>query len=137
MMTADQVEILLIEDDPRDVRLTLRALERENVRNRVEVTRDEEKAPDFVFCRGSFTLRSLTHTLVSDGSRPSYQGIRYGDWIVEAYLTCSLHPYVLQWVNSSRQGDRLRFPCTGEPQDDYSPAPGLWRTPFGLTSGRS
>jgi hypothetical protein len=43
MMTADQVEILLIEDDPRDVRLTLCALERENVRNRVQVVRDGEE----------------------------------------------------------------------------------------------
>jgi two-component system, response regulator len=61
MMVTDQVEILLIEDDPRDVRLTLRALEKENVKNRVEVVRDGEEALDFVFCRGSFVVRSPAH----------------------------------------------------------------------------
>ena len=61
MTAGDQVEILLIEDDPKDVRLTLRVLEKENVINRVEVVRDGEKALDFVFCRGSFSGRSPTH----------------------------------------------------------------------------
>jgi two-component system response regulator len=41
--------------------LTLRALEKENVINRVEVVRDGEEALDFVFCRGSFSGRSPTH----------------------------------------------------------------------------
>lgn len=61
MTAGDQVEILLIEDDPKDVRLTLRVLERENVINRVEVVRDGEEALDFVFCRGSFSGRSPAH----------------------------------------------------------------------------
>ena len=60
-MAADEVEILLVEDDPRDVRLTLHALRKENLRNRIEVARDGEEALDFAFCRGAFSGRSPGH----------------------------------------------------------------------------
>jgi hypothetical protein len=48
----DAIEILLIEDDPQDVQLTLRALQGENLGNRIEIARDGEEALDFLFCRG-------------------------------------------------------------------------------------
>jgi two-component system response regulator len=54
----DAIEILLVEDDPQDVRLTLRELQRENLRNRITVARDGEEALDFLFCRGAFHERS-------------------------------------------------------------------------------
>jgi CheY-like chemotaxis protein len=57
---ADEVEILLVEDDPKDARLTLHALQKENVRNRIEVVRDGEEALDFVFCKGAFSDRLPT-----------------------------------------------------------------------------
>ncbi len=52
------VEILLVEDDPKDVRLTLRELERYNLGNRIVVARDGEEALDFLFCRGTFSERT-------------------------------------------------------------------------------
>jgi two-component system, response regulator len=55
----EAIEILLVEDDPQDVRLTLRELQRENLRNRISVVRDGEEALDFLFCRGAFRERSL------------------------------------------------------------------------------
>jgi two-component system response regulator len=54
-------EILLVEDDPQDVRLTLRELQRENVKNRIVVARDGAEALDFLFCRGEFRDRSPNH----------------------------------------------------------------------------
>lgn len=54
----DAIEILLVEDDPQDVRLTLRELQRENLSNRITVARDGEEALDFLFCRGAFHERS-------------------------------------------------------------------------------
>jgi two-component system, response regulator len=57
MVEADEVEILLVEDDPNDVRLTLHALRRENLKNRIEVMRDGEEALDFVLRRGAFSSR--------------------------------------------------------------------------------
>ncbi len=57
----DAVEILLVEDDPQDVRLTLRELQRENVKNQIVVARDGAEALDFLFCRGQFRDRSPNH----------------------------------------------------------------------------
>jgi len=51
-MLKDQVEILLVEDDPEDLDLTVRALKDAHVCNRIQVARDGEEALDFLFCRG-------------------------------------------------------------------------------------
>src|ERR1044071_239953 len=50
--------ILIVEDDPKDVELTLTALEEYNLANEVVVTRDGEEALDYLYCRGSFKMRS-------------------------------------------------------------------------------
>jgi two-component system response regulator len=52
-----QVEILLVEDDPEDLDLTLRTLNDANVCNRIQVARDGEEALDFLFCRGAHSER--------------------------------------------------------------------------------
>ncbi len=54
----EAMEILLVEDDPRDLRMTVRELQKENVGNRLEVARDGQEALDFLFCRGDFANRS-------------------------------------------------------------------------------
>jgi len=58
-MTRDEIEILLVEDSPEDVELTLHALRGEKLANRIEVARDGEEALDFLFCRGAFADRSF------------------------------------------------------------------------------
>jgi len=50
--------ILIVEDDPRDVELTLTALEDYNLANEVVVARDGQDALDYLYCRGQFTGRS-------------------------------------------------------------------------------
>ncbi len=50
--------ILVVEDDPKDVELTLTALEEYNLANEVVVARDGEEAPDYLYCRGYFSARS-------------------------------------------------------------------------------
>ncbi len=56
-MFKDQVEILLVEDDPEDLELTMRALSGEHVGNRIQVARDGEEALDFLFCRAAYSER--------------------------------------------------------------------------------
>jgi two-component system response regulator len=51
------VEILLVEDNPSDVRLTLHALERNNLANQIHVVRDGAEALDFLFSTGPYTER--------------------------------------------------------------------------------
>lgn len=46
--------ILIVEDDPNDVELTLTALQDYNLANEVVVTRDGAQALDYLYCRGEF-----------------------------------------------------------------------------------
>ncbi|MBX7258161.1 MAG: response regulator [Candidatus Hydrogenedentes bacterium] len=48
------VEILLVEDNPRDIDLTLRAMKKRNLANRVFVVRDGAEALDYIFARGQY-----------------------------------------------------------------------------------
>ncbi len=49
--------ILLVEDSPHDVELTLAALRDHHVANEVRVARDGEEAMDYLYMRGSFANR--------------------------------------------------------------------------------
>jgi DNA-binding NarL/FixJ family response regulator len=57
-------EILLAEDDPKDVELTLVALEEHNLSNKVVVTRDGAEALDYLYRRGAYADRPAGHPLV-------------------------------------------------------------------------
>lgn len=59
MINMDAVDILLVEDNPRDAELTMRALTRRNLANNVYVLEDGEEALEFVFCRGRFAERKF------------------------------------------------------------------------------
>jgi CheY-like chemotaxis protein len=50
--------ILMVEDDPKDVELTLTALEEYNLANEVIVTRDGAEALDYLYSRGEYKTRS-------------------------------------------------------------------------------
>ena len=52
--------ILLIEDNPDDEALTLRALEKNNIKNDVVVVHDGAAALDYLFGTGSYAGRDLT-----------------------------------------------------------------------------
>ena len=58
-MNASEAAILLVEDNPDDVELTLHALRQENLANSIVVARDGEEALDFLFCRGTYSNRSF------------------------------------------------------------------------------
>jgi CheY-like chemotaxis protein len=54
----EQVEILLVEDKSTDAELTLRALKRHNLANRVLWVKDGQEALDYVFATGNYADRS-------------------------------------------------------------------------------
>ena len=60
-MTSNGVEILLVEDNPRDVEMTLRALKKRNLANKVQVAKDGAEALDFLFGTGAYGARDLNH----------------------------------------------------------------------------
>ncbi len=53
------IEILLVEDNPNDLELTLLALKKHNFANNIHVARDGEEALDFLFCRGPHSHRNF------------------------------------------------------------------------------
>jgi two-component system response regulator len=57
------VEILIVEDNPIDAELTVRALKKHNLANNICIVEDGEEALDFFFCRGKYSTRSFTHPL--------------------------------------------------------------------------
>ena len=48
-----RLEVLLVEDDPDDVELTLHSLAEARITNPIQVARDGEEALDYIFCRGT------------------------------------------------------------------------------------
>jgi len=75
---SEEAEILLVEDNPKDVELTLHALRKENLCNRIHVARDGEEALDFLFCRGTHSNRSFDHPpklVVLDLKLPKVDGL--------------------------------------------------------------
>jgi len=69
--------ILMVEDDPRDVELTLTALQEYNLANEVVVTRDGEEALDYLYRRGNFATRSGDNpaVLLLDLKLPKVDGL--------------------------------------------------------------
>jgi two-component system, response regulator len=58
-MTENVVEILLAEDNPNDVELTLHTLRKHNLANRIHVVRDGAEALEFLFCTGTYAQRDI------------------------------------------------------------------------------
>jgi CheY-like chemotaxis protein len=69
--------ILMVEDDPKDVELTLTALEEYNLANEVVVTRDGQEALDYLYCRGQFSARASDNpaVLLLDLKLPKVDGL--------------------------------------------------------------
>lgn len=73
-----EVEILLVEDNPTDAELALRALKKNNLANRVVVVTDGEEALDFIFARGPFSGRKVENSaklILLDLKLPKVDGL--------------------------------------------------------------
>jgi two-component system, response regulator len=55
----NEVEVLIVEDNPHDLEMTLRALRKSNFANRVATVTDGEQALDFLFGRGEYEGRDI------------------------------------------------------------------------------
>lgn len=53
------VFILLVEDNPADSELAIRALRRGRIRNQIQLLEDGSEALDFIFCRGNYAHRQI------------------------------------------------------------------------------
>lgn len=71
------IDILLVEDNPQDVELTLRTLNKHHVANKIFVVMDGEEVLDFLYCRGKYTKRSnhIPKVIFLDIKLPKLNGL--------------------------------------------------------------
>ena len=71
------VDILLVEDSPNDAEMTMRALKKGRIVNRIEWLRDGAAALDFILCRGEFAKRgpNQPRLILLDVKMPKVTGI--------------------------------------------------------------
>jgi two-component system response regulator len=99
--------ILLVEDNPDDVDLTLRAFERQNIKNPIVVTRDGEEALEYLFGTGRFTGRVIEEQpalILLDLKLPKVDGLEVLKRLREHPIT-KLDPVVI--LSSSREDHDL------------------------------
>jgi DNA-binding response OmpR family regulator len=103
------MELLLVEDDPRDLELTLRALQRANLANRIHVARDGAEALEFLFCEGAYATRKITdgpNVILLDLKLPKVDGLEVLQRI-RGHAHTSVIPVVIL-TSSQEQSDVVR-----------------------------
>ncbi len=78
MPILNAVEILLVEDNPNDVELTLRALKKHNLANKVYVVKDGAEALEFIFGIGAYAKRDINNrpkVILLDLKLPKVDGL--------------------------------------------------------------
>jgi two-component system, response regulator len=102
-MSHEAVEILLVEDNPNDLELTLHALRRFHLANRIEIARDGAEALDYLFGTGAFAGPStfnLPRLILLDLKLPKVDGLEVLQKIKSSPDTQSIPVVVL---TSSRE----------------------------------
>lgn len=72
------IEILLVEDNPNDVELTLKALKKNNLANHLHVLKDGEEALEFIFAAGRYAHRDVNNrpkVILLDLKLPKVDGL--------------------------------------------------------------
>lgn len=75
---ANEVEILLVEDNPNDAELTLRALKKHHLANKVLHVKDGAEALEFLFANGAYDQRKIENTprvILLDLKLPKVSGL--------------------------------------------------------------
>lgn len=101
--------ILLVEDNPQDEMLILRALRKVNLVNTVEVMRDGQQALDYLFCTGEFARRNpgdIPTVVLLDVNLPKVGGLEVLERI-RAHEPTAMVPVVIL-TSSDEERDRLR-----------------------------
>lgn len=101
--------LLLVEDNPDDEALTLRALKKHNLANRIVVARDGQEALDFLFGDGKFSGRDtseLPQIILLDLKLPKLNGLEVLEAMRANHQTRNIPVVVL--TSSNEERDILR-----------------------------
>jgi len=109
MSNSNAVEIFLVEDNPEDLRLALRALKKACLSNRIAVARDGAEALEFIFCEGAYAHRKMEDTpkvILLDLKLPKVDGLEVLQRLKGDPRTRSIPVVVL--TSSKEQSDVVR-----------------------------
>jgi CheY-like chemotaxis protein len=100
--------ILLVEDNPQDEMLILRALHKAHVANQIEVVRDGQQALDYMFCEGEFASRdpSSPAIILLDIALPKLSGLEVLA-LLRADPRTEFQPVVIL-TSSDEESDRVK-----------------------------
>ena len=102
----NEIEILLVEDNPDDLEMSLHALRKAKIANRIQVARDGQEALDFIFCEGDFAGRKLENgpkVILLDLKLPKVDGLEVLKRIKSDPLTRKIPVVIL--TSSKEQND--------------------------------
>lgn len=97
-MGMEEVEILLVEDNPTDAELTMRALKRKNMANQLVWVKDGAEALDFIFATGAYSHRNpddLPKLILLDLRMPKVDGLEVLQKIKDEEVTRQIPVVVL------------------------------------------
>ncbi len=96
-------DVLVVEDNPNDAELTIRALKKQGLANEIYHVSDGQEALDFVFCKGKYTYRDINHpvkVILLDLKLPKVDGMQVLREIKSSPITSKI-PVVI--VSSSKE----------------------------------
>ena len=102
------VEILIVEDNPQDAELTIRAIRKHKLSNNIYIAEDGEEALDFIFCKGKYSNRNFENppkVIFLDLKLPKVNGLEVLQKIKLNPLTKCL-PVVM--ITSSREDPDIK-----------------------------
>jgi two-component system, response regulator len=106
MSNPNEIEILLVEDNQDDLDMTLRALRKANLANKIGVARDGAEALEFIFCQGPHAARRIEDSpklILLDLKLPKIDGFEVLRQIKSDFRTKSIPVVIL--TSSKEQRD--------------------------------
>jgi two-component system response regulator len=103
-MSVQEVDVLIVEDNPSDQELTLRALKKKNLSNKIHIVGDGAEALDFLFARGAYADRTpadVPKVVLLDIKLPKISGIEV---LQKIKADPNLRKVPVVMLTSSREG---------------------------------
>jgi two-component system response regulator len=109
-----EMEVLIVEDNPHDLELTMRALRKHRLANEIFTVSDGAEALDFLFARGAYAHRTVSAALrvmFLDLKLPKISGLEVLRQVKSDPRTREIPVVVI--TSSAEEGDRVASYANG------------------------